>query len=73
MKQVLIDFYVIYNKKYAFEVENLSKTFESQRVKYEKRGIYNLKFMVEPIQAQANDINKKCGAKPPLLKKISPL
>ena len=46
MKWVLIDFYVINNEKYAFEVEDLSKTFKSLRVKYGKRGNFNLNFEV---------------------------
>ena len=61
--QVLINFYVIYNKKYAFEVEELSKTFESQTVKYGKRGIFNLNFKVELIRAHENVINRICQLK----------
>ena len=60
MKRVLIDFYVIYNEKYAFEVEDLSKTFESQRVKYGKIGIFNFNFKVQEIRVDESDINKKC-------------
>ena len=65
-----MDFYVIYNEKYAFEVEDLSKTFESQRVKYGKRGIFNLNFKVELIRAHENDINRICQLKHRESKKI---
>ena len=38
-----------------------------------KTGFFNLNFKVELIRAHANDINKKCRAKPHFLRKKGPL
>ena len=59
MRPILVDLTQFKYQKNVSKVEDLSKTFESQRVKYGKRGIFNFNFKLQDVRAHESDNNKK--------------